>query len=311
MGNHAILGTDFSKAVSKIIEKSEMFKEIGIEKITLIHVLNLRELIMVEQFTIEGLEQKLEEQRQTLTEKGFDVSAELIYGIPFIELERKRKETGADIIIVGSHGRTSASSTIGGTIADVLQNMKAPVLVTPLKNSKTADEDFPGRNLFEYEQIMMQLEKMEPDWDLKCDQMTNHILFPTDFSDFSENAFQWIKNQNIKLPRITLLHVQDEVKIGKHLEHKLAEFNKIDTDRLIRMKNALEIAHPETNVQIELIFGKPTKVILNFIAENGVTLTTMGSQGRGFFEEIFIGSVSHQVARNSSSNVLIVPLPEK
>lgn len=307
---HAILGTDFSKAVSEIISNSGMFKTIGIEKITLVHVLNLRDRIMVEQFTIEGLEEKLKAQKKILEEKGFEVEAELMFGIPHIELEKKRKEKGAGLIIVGSHGRTGSSSTMGSTIADVLQNLKAPVLVVPLQKKKTGNQDFEGENIIQYEQIMRQLEKQETDWDLKSGNLINHVLLPTDFSDFSEEAFQTIKNLAVKLPKVTLLHVQDEVKIGKHLEHKLDEFNKIDTARLSRMKNALEIAHPETSVQIELVYGKPTQVILNYIRGNNVSLTIMGSQGRGFFEEIFIGSVSHQVARNSSSNVLIVPLPK-
>ncbi|MCA1759431.1 MAG: universal stress protein, partial [Bacteroidales bacterium] len=256
-------------------------------------------------------EEKLKAQKEILEEKGFGVEAELVFGIPHIELEKKRKEKGAGLIIVGSHGRTSSSSTIGGTIADVLQNLKSPVMVVPLQKKETGTQDFEGENIFQYEQIMRHLDKQEPDWDLKSGKLIDHILLPTDFSDFSEEAFQSLKNLDVNLPKVTLLHVQDEVKIGKHLEHKLDEFNKIDTERLNRLKNALQTAHAETDIQIELIYGKPTKVILNFIKENGVTLTAMGSQGRGFFEEIFIGSVSHQVARKSVSNVFIVPLPEK
>lgn len=308
--SHAILGTDFSKAVSEIITNSEMFKSIGIEKITLVHVLNLRDRIMVEQFTIEGLEEKLKAQKKILEEKGFGVEAELVFGIPCVELDKKRREKGAGLIIIGSHGRTSSSSTIGGTITNLLQNLKAPVLVVPLQKEETGNQDFEGENLFEYEQIMRQLEKQEPDWNLKCNNLSRHILIPTDFSDFSEEAFQSLKNLDMKLPKVTLLHVQDEVKIGKHLEHKLDEFNNIDTQRLARLINTFQTAHPETDVKFEIIYGKPTKVILNFIKENKVTLTVMGSQGRGFFERIFIGSVSYQVARNSDSNILIIPLPE-
>lgn len=92
MIKHAIIGTDFSKAVSEIIDNSEIFRTIGIEKLTLVHVLNLRDVAMVEQYTMEGLEQKLREQKKLLTEQGFEVEAELIYGIPYIELEKKRKE---------------------------------------------------------------------------------------------------------------------------------------------------------------------------------------------------------------------------
>ncbi|MCA1757717.1 MAG: universal stress protein [Bacteroidales bacterium] len=311
MIKHAILGTDFSKAISAIIDQSGIFKTLGIEKISLIHVLNLRDMIMVEKFTIEGLEKKLDDQKNILSKKGFQVTTELIYGIPYIELEKKRQELGAGLTIIGSHGRTSSSSTIGGTIADILQNMKAPVLVIPLKKKKTDMDEFPGENLYQYEHIMQQLEKQEPDWDLKSAKINDHILLPTDFSDFSEEAFQWIKNQQVKIPELTLFHVQDEVKIGKHLEHQLDEFNNIDSARLTRLKNAFQSAHPETEINIDIKYGKPTQVILNYIKENNVALTIMGSQGRGFFEEIFIGSVSHQVARNADSNILIIPIRKR
>jgi len=308
--HHAILGTDFSKAVAEIIDNSEMVKTLGIEKISLVHVLNLRDMISVERFTIEGLGKKLTEQKELLQTKGFEVESEMIFGIPYVELEKKRREKGAQIIIVGSHGRTGSSSTIGGTIADVLQNLKAPVLVVPLEKKEAVQPELPMKNFYQYEKIMLELQKHEPGWNLKCNQLVHHILLPTDFSDFSEEAFQYLKEMEEKLPKVTLLHVQDEIKIGKHLDFKLEEFNKIDTQRLIRLKKEFQSAHPETEVQIELLYGKPTQVILNFIKEYEVSLTVMGSQGRGFFEGMFMGSVSNQVARHSSSNVLIIPLPD-
>lgn len=310
MITHAIIGTDFSKAVTEIINNSGIFKFLGIKKLTLVHVLNLRDQVQTTNPALEYIEAKLQKQGKVLAQKGFDVDTELIYGVPYIELERRRKTIGAGLTIVGSHGRTSSSSTIGGTIADILQNMKAPVMVIPLKKKETAADEFPGKNLYQYEHIMQQLEKQEPDWELKSKRLTDHVLIPTDFSDFSEAAFQLIKNQDIKLPKVTLIHIQDEVKIKDHLEHKLDEFNQIDTARLKRIKAALIDAHPEAKVKIQILYGKPTEQILKYIKGNNVSLTAMGSQGRGFFEEIFIGSVSHQVARKADSNILIVPIPK-
>lgn len=310
MNTHAIVGTDFSNAFSSILKNAAMLKTIGIKKISLVHVINLRDVIMVEQFTIDGLEKKLAEQKSFLENLGIETEAELLYGIPFIELEKKRQKSGAGVIIIGSNGRTSSSSKIGGTTADILENLKAPVLVITLRKEQHDPEDFHDKNLYQYENIYQQLEKHEPEWEVKCSSVVDHVLLPTDFSDFSENAFQWIKKLPVKIPKLTLLHVQDEVKIGSHLEHKLDEFNKIDSARLIRIKEAFIASHPETPVDYKIIYGKPKEVIINFIKKENVTLTVMGSQGRGFFEEIFIGSVSHQVARNADANILIVPLPK-
>lgn len=308
MIKHAVLGTDFSKAVSRIIDHSEMFQTLGIQKLTLVHVLNLRDLVMIEKFSIEGLEEKLADQKRMLEEKGFETIAELIYGIPHLELEKKRKENGADIIILGAHGRTGADSGIGSTLADALQNLRAPVLAIPLIKDTSVAESFPGKNFYQYEHIMRQLETFEPECDLRSKLLVDHILLPTDFSDFSENAFQYIKDLSTSIPKITLLHIQDEVKIDKYLHDKLDEFNRIDTQRLNRLKDAFQASHPETVIDLQIQYGKPTQVILNYIKENAVSMAVMGSQGRGFFAEIFIGSVSLQVLRNAQSNVLIVPL---
>lgn len=311
MINHAVIGTDFSKAVSQIIDHSGMFQTLGINKISLIHVFNLRDLSMLEASPIEDVEQKLANQKDSLSHKGFDLTSEIIYGVPHIELEKRRRETGAGLIIIGSQGKTGSGSIIGGNVADILQNIKAPVLVIPLDKRQSIADEFPGKNLYQYEQLTQKLQQQEPDWVLKCNSLVDNILITTDFSDFSEKAFQWIRDQNIKLPKVTLLHVQDEVKIGKHLKHKLDEFNRIDTERLVRITDSFRTSHPETDINFEIIYGKPTEVILNFIKENSITMTVMGSQGKGYFKDIFIGSVSHQVVRNSDSNVMIIPFEKE
>ncbi|BCU06400.1 universal stress protein [Allochromatium tepidum] len=70
--------------------------------------------------------------------------------------------------------------------------------------------------------------------------------------------------------------------------------------RLRRTLRAAEIG-------IEIAYGAPVTEILRVIREQGARLVVMGSQGRGFIEEIFLGSVSHNVARHSPAAVLLVP----
>jgi nucleotide-binding universal stress UspA family protein len=51
----------------------------------------------------------------------------------------------------------------------------------------------------------------------------------------------------------------------------------------------------------------PAALILNR-ARNGLfSLVMIGSQGQGFFEEVFLGSVSHSVARLAPLPVLFIP----
>jgi nucleotide-binding universal stress UspA family protein len=109
------------------------------------------------------------------------------------------------------------------------------------------------------------------------------------------------------LKKITLVHVQDEYRISPYLDDKIEEFNMIDTERLEGMKKVLlEKGCPE--VQIELKYGSPSTQILKAVKESSVQMVIMGSQGRGFVNEFFLGSVSHNIARESPVSVLLIPV---
>jgi nucleotide-binding universal stress UspA family protein len=105
---------------------------------------------------------------------------------------------------------------------------------------------------------------------------------------------------------VTLLHVQDESKIDRHLKHRLDEFNRIDAERLERMKLRLEQCGA-AGVETEIPYGSPTSIILKLTHNNTFSLIVMGSQGRGFIEEVFMGSVANNVARHAPLPVLFVP----
>jgi len=60
-------------------------------------------------------------------------------------------------------------------------------------------------------------------------------------------------------------------------------------------------------VETILSYGSPSVEILNTVHERNTQLIVMGSQGRGFVKEFFLGSVSHNIARHSAASVLLIP----
>lgn len=106
--------------------------------------------------------------------------------------------------------------------------------------------------------------------------------------------------------RITLLHVQDKARIDPHLTHRLDEFNEIDRGRLEKMKELLQ-KKGDAVIKLELRYGSPFEEITRLVRERNVHLVVMGSQGRGFVGELFLGSVSHNVARHADAPVLLIP----
>jgi nucleotide-binding universal stress UspA family protein len=284
---NAILGSDLSAASDQIIENAREFKLLGIEKIILVYVVNRRN---VDDFSISdknATQVKLKKQQNRLISFGFEAETRIAEGPPALELMKEAKICNAGLVILGSRGNSLTSQTIGATASETLHHMKCPVLIMVFDK--------------EEERKMQLLHK----------SLNRHILFATDFSDFSENAFQVLKNQVTSADQLTLMHIQDVARISKHLEDKLEEFNKIDTARLERMKEEFNHVHPETKVRIALDYGHPKQLIPRFIKNNEVTLTVMGSQGRGYIGEFFLGSVSLRVARHADSNLLIIPFQRK
>jgi nucleotide-binding universal stress UspA family protein len=55
--------------------------------------------------------------------------------------------------------------------------------------------------------------------------------------------------------------------------------------------------------------GHPVEEILNAADEERCDVIILGSHGKGFMKQTFLGSVSHAVLERSRKPVLIVPLP--
>jgi nucleotide-binding universal stress UspA family protein len=141
------------------------------------------------------------------------------------------------------------------------------------------------------------------------------ILCPTDFSDFSERAYDY----GLSLARhykaeLYLLHVVRPVIIGypeyaipdsvnefygelrEHAEEQLREFAKV---------------HTEGNVQaiVAVEEGVVTESILDFARENSVDMIVMGTHGRRGFQRLTLGSVTERVLRRAGCPVLAVRRP--
>lgn len=306
---NAILGTDLSAASDRIIENSPEFKLFGIKRIVLVYVLNLRSTMDFAEYNLDSAQEKLDNQKKQLQDAGFEADTRIVMGVPALELMRQAKIHEAGLVIVGSRGSSWSKPTLGETASEVLHNIKYPVLLMAF--SKKQDEKQPDETLKEdlnhFEKFVRQFRKQQPKIELLHTSLNHHVLLTTDFSDFSENAFQWLKNEVSPVPKLTLMHIQDVVRIAKHLENKLEEFNQIDTARLERLREDFSRVHPETEIKIVLDYGNPKQLITQFIEASQVTLTVMGSQGRGYIGEFFLGSVSLRMARQADSNVLIIP----
>jgi len=86
----------------------------------------------------------------------------------------------------------------------------------------------------------------------------------------------------------------------------MEEFNAVDAQRLDELKSRLKAAGAKA-VDTEICHGAPVAKILKRGKE--ASLILMGTHGRGYINELFLGSVSHNTARHASAPVLLIPAP--
>lgn len=282
-----LVATDASEASNHLVACLGDLRKIGAQHVVLAHVINVQTVGAVSETTQRHYETKLQEQSRALQPMGYTTEAKVVWGVPFVEIESLAAQTGANLIATASHGRSMvAQALLGSTAQAILHHARLPVL---LFRVQIMEEN--GGNTCR----------------AACTQFFTHILHPTDFSETAERAFQELE-QIVRQTKcaVTLLHVQDKAKMDPHLKHRLEEFNRTDQERLERRREHL-LKAGAAEVRIHVPYGSPTGLILEQARAGGYSLILMGTQGRGFLKEVFLGSVAYNVARQAPLPVLFVP----
>jgi nucleotide-binding universal stress UspA family protein len=248
-----------------------------------VHALNLRHSGVLYQDLLNLSKPKIEEQKKLLEEAGFRVHVEMPVGVPYDEINRLAAEHKVSLIVVYSTADSLLGDVFRGAVAyEVVNKATLPVLVMKARMSEHRVE-------------------------LVCPNLLVNILHPTDFSHVAKRSFRYVERLvEAGCAQVTLMHVQEKPRIEPHLVDRLEEFNRKDVERLEKMRDRL-LQLGADKVLIELPYGYATAEILNQAREELHSLIVMGSQGRGFIGEIFLGSVSHQVVRKAALPVLLVP----
>jgi nucleotide-binding universal stress UspA family protein len=287
-----LIASDLSPVSDAIIGCMENLKTLDVEEVILFTALGFAEKDAVSEIIAQKALTILNVQEEKLDNLGFNVTLECATGIPSEEIKRISRDKSISLIVIGSQGNSAFTHKLfklGGVASEVLNSHEKPLLFLQInKTENLKDIEFKAAN----------------------NNLKERILFATDFSDISMYAFEYLE-ELVKdgVKNITLMHVQDKTRISEHLEHKLEEFNHVDNERLQLRKERL-IKLGASTVEIKIPYGIPAQEIINE-SQKGYSLVVMGSQGRGYFANVFIGSVSYKVARNSNVSVLLIPQPSR
>lgn len=283
MYSKILLATDLSDVSMLMIEHIPNLIPIGLKEILLVHVVDIRHAGGLAGILEAHDREKLEKEKALLAGYGLEVSVSTPIGIPSCEIKEIAEKEGVSLVMIGSHGvGLSRRLILGSTSEEVIRDVRRPVLIMKVDMKKDKGCSF------------------------ACDNVFRTILYPTDFSNNAEKVLPYIKNSvDAGCKKVVLLHVQEERRIKPHLEHRLQEFNKIDQDRLDRIKvELLDLGVKEVKTMIKL--GKTIPIILGVSEEEDACLIALGSRGRTLLEEVFVGSTANNVVRYARKPVLFV-----
>ena len=142
--------------------------------------------------------------------------------------------------------------------------------------------------------------------------MFRKILYPTDFSDVSYKALDYVKQlKDVGTEEVVVLHVIDTRSFSipeiyakielSGLENKVEEEATEEANEVAKTLNDIGL---RASVRIEK--GIPFKEILRVENEEDISLIVIGSHGKSNVEEMLLGSVSEKVIRKAKSPVFVV-----
>ena len=173
---------------------------------------------------------------------------------------------------------------MGSHILDILRRSDIPVLMS--------------KYMVQYEWEGEELSRVN-------DRPFQHPMLATDWSHPSANALQHLFALKGLSEKILIVHNIGS-KISKGLEKEaLAALEKKSKDRLATYCSKLK--QQELATEYHLSMGKTVPEILRLSRDHNASMIVMGKTGKDWFQEYWLGGVSHRLAELSELPVLLVP----
>ena len=139
---HILVALDLSEECDPVMKRAYALAAASQAKLSLVHIVEPMamafggdvpmDLSTLQQQQFEQARERLDAYSAKYPELGAD-TRHLVYGQPRQEIHRLAAEQGADLIVVGSHGRHGLALLLGSTANDVLHGAPCDVLAVRLK----------------------------------------------------------------------------------------------------------------------------------------------------------------------------------
>ncbi|WHZ15277.1 MAG: Universal stress protein family [Nitrospira sp.] len=295
--NRILVATDFSECARRAVEYGVYVARAWSAHVDLLYVVEvLRGLEFDAPFAdplLEGRRKEavrlLGDQATRVKREGLGVDWHLREGIPSEQIGQAALEQRADLVVVGTHGRTGLDHIMLGSTAErVIKQAPCPVLT-------------------------VRVARIHEEKDVDVPPCIRHLLVPVDFSSPSLDALEYaIQVVDRFGARLTLLHVlepiyydlelglgriEQEVQKRTHWEAQLDGLAQVVRERGLAAESVV-------------LGGIPSESIVTYAREQCCDLIVMGTHGRRGLTRLRYGSVAESVLRQAPCPVLTVKSPK-
>ncbi|MBM7557701.1 universal stress protein [Halanaerobacter jeridensis] len=276
-----LLSTDFSKRAEKLTDTLVELKNVGMEEVVILQVLNVDfNIPQAVDYSKKADKKLLERSREKAEEMGLEATVEVKVGETEQQIVKTAEEENCDLILMGSHGGgTIKNILLGSTTHNVIRKTKIPVLIEKYEEIQGGDLTAVSNKKFD------------------------DILLPIDFSDSTNQILDIVEKMNVPSEKITLISI---IERSDSLEELKEKKEKVKS-KLEQVQAKLVAQDIDIKYEIEVRHGEPADNIVEIAEEKENNLIIMPTRGQGSIKELLIGSTAEQVAKKSPIPVLLVP----
>ena len=286
--------TRFREMAFQALESLLDLQKAGLKEIVLTHIVPTEDVSFVPYggFLKEEAERLTEAARirfadwqAMLTQHGVASKVRVDVGQPNAKILAIAQEEQVDWIVTGRKKRSMFEMVyVGSHLLDILRRSEIPVLM--------------GKFCVDYEK------------DGKtCSRINQHIferpMLATDWSEPSEHARNHLLSLKPLIKRVLLIHVLDE-RITRGRDKAAIQELETESRNLLDSWNSWFESNG-ISAESHLTAGRAVSEILQLSRNYQATMMVLGRTGKDWFEQYWLGGVSHRVAEQSELPILIVP----
>ncbi|MDM8556358.1 universal stress protein [Desulfococcaceae bacterium HSG7] len=286
--------TRFRELAFSSLETILELKDAGLKEVVLIYIVPREEVSFVpyggynkeeEERLKETTRIRFEDWQEAIEQKGIKSKIRIEVGMTNSKILSVAEEENVQLIVTGRKKRSAFEKVyVGSHILDLLRRSQFPVLMS---------------------KYMAQYELLGDSYTKVNDHIYKRPMLATDWSDASANALQAMLGFKNVAEKIMVTHVIG-AKISKGIGSDHLKDLEEESEKRLRAYSETA-AKAGVEVETHLSCGKTAAEILRLSREHKATMIVMGRTGKDWFQQYWLGGVSHRVAEMSELPVLLVP----